>query len=127
MPAIPCLAVFQSTLSVRRATVTWRDTRFVVVISIHALREESDSRLMAACAAFNRFQSTLSVRRATPEFVRLVISRLFQSTLSVRRATRTKQSERFLTLISIHALREESDQQPILRRIDHGNFNPRSP
>ena len=33
---------FQSTLSVRRATVTGCNTRFVVVISIHALREESD-------------------------------------------------------------------------------------
>ena len=82
---------------------------------------------MAACAAFNRFQSTLSVRRATPEFVRLVISRLFQSTLSVRRATRTKQSERFLTLISIHALREESDITHPLPRSAGGDFNPRSP
>ena len=33
---------FQSTLSMRRATVTWGNAGFVVVISIHALHEESD-------------------------------------------------------------------------------------
>ena len=57
-------------------------------ISIHALREESDS-LFAVCLAFDfLFQSTLSVRRATNHsllfFCHLAI---FQSTLSVRRAT----------------------------------------
>ena len=30
-------------------------------------------------------------------------------------------------LISIHALREESDSTPPIRRRTSGNFNPRSP
>ena len=34
--------VFQSTLSVRRATDAVRNVRFVDIISIHALRKESD-------------------------------------------------------------------------------------
>ena len=56
------------------------------------------------------FQSTLSVRRAT----RCHPSRLghriaFQSTLSVRRATSSITYKDFMSRISIHALREESD------------------
>ena len=58
------------------------------VISIHALREESDSAYLGSKIYLLRFQSTLSVRRATlseANFFAIVI------------------------LISIHALREESD------------------
>ena len=58
------------------------------VISIHALREESDS-------------SSVLIRRWTI---------LFQSTLSVRRATFNLCKFVDLDYISIHALREESDQ-----------------
>ena len=40
-------ALFQSTLSVRRATRTLRQTgRWSFVISIHALREESDTAII---------------------------------------------------------------------------------
>ena len=35
------------------------------VISIHALREESDLSFFGALAPYKKFQSTLSVRRAT--------------------------------------------------------------
>ena len=98
----------------------------------------------------SRFQSTLSVRRATRfSFCSTVFCR-FQSTLSVRRATRHLRSLRPLQMISIHALRKESDLlaapfRPHLwrfqstlsvRRATDGNnrkgrdgrhFNPRSP
>ena len=118
---------FQSTLSVRRATaaasgpVGWFD------ISIHALREESDLPTPSPNRRPEIFQSTLSVRRATPEFVRLVISRLFQSTLSVRRATEVTDEERRAALISIHALREESDYGYLSDDPLKNDFNPRSP
>ena len=86
MPLRNLRLIFQSTLSVRRATaVAWRfhDLRY---ISIHALRKESD-----ACALMystdSIFQSTLSVRRATYYFL-----------LAFR-----------IPVISIHALRKESD------------------
>ena len=39
-------AIFQSTLSVRRATVFHVEVSVSVVISIHALRKESDERLI---------------------------------------------------------------------------------
>ena len=81
---------FQSTLSVRRATESsvWRPPG--VTISIHALREESDF-VVSSISSQQKFQSTLSVRRATWRGFECVGHLLFQSTLSVRRATvRTK-------------------------------------
>ena len=36
------VSIFQSTLSVRRATDAVRHVRFIDIISIHALRKESD-------------------------------------------------------------------------------------
>ena len=55
---------FQSTLSVRRATVGHAEVHERLVISIHALREESDP-LRNRSMQSRTFQSTLSVRRAT--------------------------------------------------------------
>ena len=97
------------------------------------------------------FQSTLSARRATLKLIQLLTIFGFQSTLSARRATdynpnhvsknnmisihalreesdtnAINKYKRF-NIISIHALREESD---LLRRWyagDKSNFNPRSP
>ena len=80
-----------------------------LVISIHALHEESD-RVCVPLPTFTTFQSTLSMRRATGRTpVRSGASRLFQSTLSMRRATGVADTVRHLLRISIHALHEESD------------------
>ena len=122
---------FQSTLSVRRATVQEATTARAEAISIHALRKESDLERQPRSASANRFQSTLSVRRATQSAtdaanaaqfqstlsVRRATVRAryppscagFQSTLSVRRATRAGGSGMAAHDISIHALRKESD------------------
>ena len=51
----------------------------------------------------------------------------FQSTLSVRRATTGAGSERGDHYISIHALREESDDSTASSRGSPPYFNPRSP
>ena len=78
--------VFQSTLSVRRATYACRTLQRRFGISIHALREESDAstpthpRLLAISIHALREESDAS----TPM---MPFARLFQSTLSVRRAT----------------------------------------
>ena len=62
--------------------------RVSAVISIHALREESDRIVADPESKQTKFQSTLSVRRATPADHRALRPRIpFQSTLSVRRAT----------------------------------------
>ena len=78
---------FQLTPSARRATYDILMTSRRAQISIHALREESDSR-----------DGVIRARR-----------KLFQSTPSARRAT-SWLSDVLATLeISIHALREEGD------------------
>ena len=78
-------------------------------ISIHALREESDQHSGVLEQAGIEFQSTLSVRRATPPPDDVILGHAFQSTLSVRRATVFPDYEALADIISIHALREESD------------------
>ena len=50
------------------------------------------------------------MRRATPEFIHRFLLEIFQSTLSVRRATIRRQRVYSRLRISIHALREESDE-----------------
>ena len=79
---------FQSTLSVRRATLYkyYGDCQ-LYWISIHALREESDPG--------QKWVNLFNIQ--------------FQSTLSVRRATNDSTAVKLLNDISIHALREESD------------------
>ena len=81
------------------------DNMIKFTISIHALREESDARVLLYNDKFKIFQSTLSVRRAT--------------TVDVVTSPRV--------FISIHALREESDPPPRAMEVCMLYFNPRSP
>ena len=118
---------FQSTLSVRRAThETFRAGRRIG-ISIHALREESDtSRLVVGCD--NRI--SIHALREESDGIREVSTpsgTQFQSTLSVRRATGCFFHWFLLILISIHALREESDKCRSSACLERPYFNPRSP
>ena len=78
--------------------------------SIHALREESDFARMDSRPSGMSFQSTLSARRATYIHTGTAESAEFQSTLSARRATDLTKMIISIDLISIHALREESDR-----------------
>ena len=73
------------------------------------------------------FQSTLSVRRATVTADIIPFINPFQSTLSVRRATRPGANLELEILISIHALRKESDLKMVFNNSTQINFNPRSP
>ena len=104
------IRLFQSTLSLRRATWAECGVLKVLAISIHALLAESDIHMDVLLGKHAPFQSTLSLRRATysigsvPEVIenfnprspcgeRLDYAELsdwaavFQSTLSLRRAT----------------------------------------
>ena len=123
---------FQSTLSARRATITPLGGQGGLIISIHALREESDISLI--CCEFGLSISIHALREESDYFFRFFRQsiHLFQSTLSARRATpinnpKTDNSKNFnprsprgerlneifdgdtTYIISIHALREESD------------------
>ncbi len=103
--------LFQSTLSVRRATLRRTDVEQHRKISIHALREESDPMACMAAGDICLFQSTLSVRRATLVSDVAIIN----GTISIH-ALREESDRPVYTLdpnhvdISIHALREESDR-----------------
>ena len=118
---------FQSTFSVRRATgfVGFRNP--VQRISIHVLREESDSTPMICGWLTCRFQSTFSVRRATDVAYIQIMLMIFQSTFSVRRATFADEVGEDGGHISIHVLREESDRIRRIHDPHRQNFNPRSP
>ena len=101
---------FQSTLSVRRATFDYPifDTKYR--ISIHALREESDIAWVDLVLITPLNFNPRSPWGERPSPVKSDIRpRQFQSTLSVRRATVPFPCTCLRTLISIHALREESD------------------
>ena len=87
-PKLTLRVIFQSTLSMRRATrETWN----------------------YAPPSPRLFQSTLSMRRATGATSSLKRTGLFQSTLSMRRATDGDNDNDSESIISIHALHEESD------------------
>ena len=102
--------IFQSTLSVRRATIHEYKQLLFSYISIHALREESDNDALERLQNIDNFnpRSPWGERPYGNIYVRWLF--IFQSTLSVRRATGKLYTVRKWLHISIHALREESDQ-----------------
>ena len=108
--ALAFLVIFQSTLSVWRATyvIKCRMKQAVFQSTLSVWR----ATLVANSCELNghKFQSTLSVWRATSYFGRSMVHYiLFQSTLSVWRATHTETDVNKADDISIHALRVESD------------------
>ena len=105
-PPLPEMSIFQSTLSVRRATVAGAQAVQQSVISIHALREESDTGQRSQTTTTNNISiHALREESDTAEGAALTFGKVFQSTLSVRRAT----------------------QGPLDERGGVWHFNPRSP
>ena len=101
---------FQSTLSMRRATLRGHVDRVVQPISIHALHEESDlcSYPSPSAVAISIHALHEESDRVHTTFDSKVLS-LFQSTISMRRATHHVGWRGTHITISIHALHEESD------------------
>ena len=96
-------------------------------ISIHALREEGD-RTGNITAAGSRYFNPRPPRGGRPTDGQVLVwCDLFQSTPSARRATHAFQVDDRAIAISIHALREEGDQDNCLRLDRQHNFNPRPP
>ena len=96
---------FQSTLSEGRATIQIRSPARRHIISIHALRGESDGALTELGLAWRHFNPR------SPRGER-------QQTGIIIEGSNT---------ISIHALRGESDTTKMQRILNQRNFNPRSP
>ena len=103
--------IFQSTLSMRRATHKTVHALAFVGISIHALHEESDFSKTSKSSSPPIFQSTLSMRRATG--VKLGFHLDFQAisihALHEESDRPVSGAFRVTSEISIHALHEESD------------------
>ena len=120
------ISQFQSTLSVRRATLCPVPVpvpdKFQSTLSVRRATISS-----AADAAHGIFQSTLSVRRATIDWHD--IARILQISIHALReeSDAVRGCEPFAAVISIHALREESDHTGGNRRCASADFNPRSP
>ena len=79
-------------------------------ISIHALREESDSRRAPPVPVCCYFNPRPPRGERPPQRPHTGRSSVFQSTPSARRATQPRRRDHGDRLISIHALREESDK-----------------
>ena len=101
--------MFQSTLSMKRATYSSGVLINRILVSIHALNEESDLVRDKDNPEDVLFQSTLSMKRATYFSNIITMPFWFQSTLSMKRATRQRRIWFELLRVSIHALNEESD------------------
>ena len=119
---------FLSTPSARRATCAPVLSRELAHISIHALREEGDSRSSALNLSEMLFLSTPSARRATKSWRHWTsCSRNFypRPPRGGRRGSRrcTCPSPR----ISIHALREEGDSSRLMCSPSTSYFYPRPP
>ena len=101
---------FLSTPSARRATSpSWRCC-MMSAISIHALREEGDLRILLNSALISLFLSTPSARRATPECGQSGHKQHDFYPRPPRGGRPTyKHVRAAATIISIHALREEGD------------------
>ena len=97
-------------------------------ISIHALRGESDEYLGGGRYHVNIFQSTPSARRATsPAAVYGYALEISIHALREEGDAEIVPSADTETPISIHALREEGDSVSSVSETFNSNFNPRPP
>ena len=103
------VAKFLSTPSARRATSFSFLPAPFIAISIHALREEGDTRSDDQEAHLYISIHALREEGDTALHVLAVDDGLFLSTPSARRATGATEKQRSKEHISIHALREEGD------------------
>ena len=119
---------FQSTLSMRRATIQVAVLPVSLVISIHALHEESDQSFLASHVIDGEISIHALHEESDARFFDISnLLREFQSTLSMRRATKSLGADPDQIAISIHALHEESDHIRISTILTSPHFNPRSP
>ncbi len=124
--ACPCMT-FQSTHSLRSATIRYRTARFFLQVSIHALLAECD-RNIPGCRlqspGFNP-RTPCGVRPATGRASATVST--FQSTHSLRSATTPSDSSQIVGSVSIHALLAECDSRRSGIYHSRCSFNPRTP
>ena len=122
-----CRVLFQSTHSLRSATLVCGDDEDLAPVSIHALLAECDFPWFPGCRGLNGFnpRTPCGVRRCKGAACRT--DSVFQSTHSLRSATPWAVAPALEDLVSIHALLAECD---CFHRPGCGLgtcFNPRTP
>ena len=124
-----CTSVFQSTLSLRRATSISARSAAVIVISIHALLAESDT--FSAVLQYLTHQISIHALLAESDIKnekQKLEARIFQSTLSLRRATRKRHEHK---LNSVHFNPRSPCGERRINGVQYSeqktDFNPRSP
>ena len=123
----PLTTLFQSTHSLRSATIERNKTMSIYDVSIHALLAECDMmrvRQRSDVFGFNP-RTPCGVRHTGREPGPL--SEKFQSTHSLRSATPLPGSESAAFSVSIHALLAECDSVAVDALVQFCSFNPRTP
>ena len=105
---------FLSTPSARRATADFTDPENTCPISIHALREEGDTRSPESRRWQHNFYPRPPRGGRPPRGISCTRRCQFLSTPSARRATKAPAQSGKSNRISIHALREEGDERILL-------------
>ena len=102
--------------------------KYGIGISIHALREEGDAPLSGPLPVHHIFLSTPSARRATGSEVFPTQETENFYPRPPRGGRRSSRDFLYSSMsISIHALREEGDQEELAKKTDYHNFYPRPP
>ena len=118
---------FQSTHSLRSATVFQVVFSVGPLVSIHALLAECDRYVPIPFLGWMRFQSTHSLRSATGLLLGDQLRGVFQSTHSLRSATLSMLESAEQKPVSIHALLAECDSPDRQPYPENQRFNPRTP
>ena len=118
---------FQSTHSLRSATVEYFNEFGEDVVSIHALLAECDTYEAGVMGIVNSFnpRTPCGVRPDFTDWEGIILR--FQSTHSLRSATSGMRVFDMMTRVSIHALLAECDCLHALRVTSGKSFNPRTP
>ena len=119
--------LFLSTPSARRATLCRSPSTALLLISIHALREEGDFRAASSTTLKSNFYPRPPRGGRRDESHAGMVWDEFLSTPSARRATSRRVAASDCKGISIHALREEGDQSSARRHHKQTDFYPRPP
>ena len=119
--------MFQSTHSLRSATLPDGCKSHLLAVSIHALLAECDNFPEAVFPHGKKFQSTHSLRSATKNADRSTGNSRFQSTHSLRSATPPAAVVPRRPTVSIHALLAECDRSAVTGDKRRLCFNPRTP
>ncbi len=118
---------FLSTPSARRATNARVNIMYIMIISIHALREEGDSLPSTTPASSKNFYPRPPRGGRPCSSTASITTKKFLSTPSARRATQTNFFAFANFEISIHALREEGDRAAAIPALVILHFYPRPP